>query len=97
MTRTNTKWAVPLVIAALTASACGVRTTTRDISPTMSRAPTCDEAIEVYKSRSEVPYDYYELAWINAEGNSVWTTDGQITAQIKKKAASDFARTPPGT
>lgn len=91
MTRNNSKWVLPLVIAALTASACGVRTTTTDVNPSMSRAPTCDEAIEVYKNRGEVPYDYYELAWINAEGNSVWTTDGQITAQIKKKAAENGA------
>ena len=91
MTRATTKWAVPLVVAALAASACGVRTKTTDVSPTMSRAPTCDEAVDVYKSRAEVPYDYYELAWINAEGNSVWTTDGQITAQIKKKAAENGA------
>ena len=91
MTGSTTKWAVSLVIAALAASACGVRTTTTDVSPTLSRAPTCDEAVDVYKSRAEVPYDYYELAWINAEGNSVWTTDGQITAQIKKKAAENGA------
>jgi len=91
MTRTNAKWALSLAIAALTASACGVRTKTTDVSPTLNRAPTCDEAVEVYKSRADVPYDYYELAWINAEGNSVWTTDGQITAQIKKKAAENGA------
>jgi hypothetical protein len=91
MTVTYTKWAVPLVIAALTASACGVRTTTTDVNPSMNRAPTCDEAVDVYKSRAEVPYDYYELAWINAEGNSVWTSDGQIVGQIKKKAAETGA------
>jgi hypothetical protein len=91
MTGSKSKWALPLLMAALTASACGVRTTTTDVNPRMSRAPTCDEAVEVYKSRSEVPYDYYELAWINAEGNSVWTSDGQITAQIKKKAAENGA------
>ncbi|MEO7502424.1 MAG: hypothetical protein ABIW94_07280, partial [Gemmatimonadaceae bacterium] len=91
MARITTKWGVPLVIAVLAASACGVRTTTTDVSPSLSRAPTCDEAVDVYKSRALVPYDYYELAWINAEGNSVWTSDGQITAQIKKKAAENGA------
>lgn len=91
MTRNIFKWALPLITAALATSACGVRTTTTDVSPTLSRAATCDEAIEIYKSRAEVPYDYYELTWINAEGNSVWTTDGQIVAQIKKKAAENGA------
>jgi hypothetical protein len=68
-------------------SACGVRTTTTDVSPNISRAPTCDEAVDVYTSRSAVPHDYYELAWISAEGNSVYTSDGKITEQVKKKAA----------
>jgi hypothetical protein len=91
MRRTNSRWALPLALAALTASACGVRTKTTDVSPSMSRAATCDEAVDVYKSRAEVPFDYYELAWISAEGNSVWTSDGKIVAQIKKKAAENGA------
>jgi adenine/guanine phosphoribosyltransferase-like PRPP-binding protein len=53
----------------------------------MTRASTCDEAVDVYTSRAAVPHDYYELAWISAEGNSVYTSDGKITDQIKKKAA----------
>jgi len=91
MTRTNLNWALPLAMAAVTASSCGVRTQTVDVNPRVSRAPTCDEAVEVYKSRAEVPYDYYELAWISAEGNSVWTSDGKIVAQIQKKAAENGA------
>jgi hypothetical protein len=34
-----------------------------------------------------VPHDYYELAWISAEGNSVYTSEGKIAAQVRKKAA----------
>jgi hypothetical protein len=34
-----------------------------------------------------VPYDYYELAWIEATGNSVWTTDNQLQTQIRNGAA----------
>jgi len=34
-----------------------------------------------------VPYDYYELAWIQASGNSVWTTDNQLQTQIRNGAA----------
>ena len=34
-----------------------------------------------------MPYDYYELAWIEAEGNSVWTTDNQLQTQIRNGAA----------
>lgn len=81
------KWALPLMVGALSLSACGVRTHTTDISPSMSRAATCDEAIDTYTSRAQVPHDYYELAWISAEGNSVYASDGKIAAQIRKKAA----------
>jgi hypothetical protein len=43
--------------------------------------------VVVYASRNEVPFDYFELAFISAEANSVYTSNGQIQAQIKKKAA----------
>jgi hypothetical protein len=84
---TNKALAFSLILGALSISACGVRTHTTDVSPNISRAATCDEAVDVYTSRSAVPHDYYELAWISAEGNSVYTSDGKITAQVKKKAA----------
>lgn len=86
MTRTRAAWAIPLTVATLAATACGVRTKTTEISP-VTRAATCDEAVDVYTSRAAVPNDYYELAWISAEGNSVYTSDGKIVAQIRKKAA----------
>jgi hypothetical protein len=86
MIRLKNGWAVPLVIVTLSASACGVRTKTTEVSP-VTRAATCDEAVDVYTSRSAVPHDYYELAWISAEGNSVYTTEGKIVDQIRKKAA----------
>ena len=75
------------VIVALVAGACGVRTVTTDINARVSRSSTCDEAVLVYASRDQVPYDYYELAFITAEANSVYASDGQIQTQIKKKAA----------
>ena len=70
------------------ASACGgIRKHTTDINPSMNRAPTCAAAIAVYNSRADVPYDYYELAWIEASGNSVWTTGNQLQQQIRNGAA----------
>jgi len=93
--------ALPFLMAALAATACGVRTKTTEVSP-ITRAATCDEAVDVYTSRGAVPHDYYELAWISAEGNSVYTSEGKIVDQIKKKAAdaganaiivNDFATT----
>ena len=86
MIRFNKGWALPLVIATLSASACGVRTKTTDIG-LVTRASTCDEAVDVYTSRDAVPHDYYELAWISGEANSVYTSEGKILDQIRKKAA----------
>jgi hypothetical protein len=74
-----------LLLAA--SAACGVKSSTTDISPSMSRSPTCENAVEVYPSRADVPSDYYELAWIEAEGNSVWTTDTQMRDVMRKRAA----------
>src|SRR3982750_358224 len=86
--RVKTIRGIALACALATGAACaGVKKTTTAINPAMSRAPTCANAIAVYNSRSDVPYDYYELAWIEAEGNSVWTTDNQLQTQIRNGAA----------
>ena len=88
MIGTNILKGLALASALAIGSACaGVKKTTTDINPSMSRAPTCAAAIAVYNSRSDVPYDYYELAWIEASGNSVWTTDNQLQTQIRNGAA----------
>jgi hypothetical protein len=88
MIGTNTIKGIALGAAITFGAACaGVKKTTTNINPAMSRAPTCANAIAVYNSRSDVPYDYYELAWIDAAGNSVWTTDNQLQTQIRNGAA----------
>ncbi len=88
MIATKTIKGVTLACALAVGAACaGVKKTTTDINPSMSRAPTCAAAIAVYNSRSDVPYDYYELAWIEASGNSVWTTDNQLQTQVRNGAA----------
>src|SRR6476469_10365192 len=71
--------------------ACGVKSHSTDISPSISRNPTCENAVDVYNSRAEVPNSYYELAWITAEGNSVWTTDAQLRSEMRKRAAQSGA------
>ena len=76
-----------MVALVFTTAACGVKSTTTDVNPRVNRAPTCADAIEVYASRSRVPHDYYELAFIEASGNSVYTSDGQIEKIIRNRAA----------
>jgi len=84
----NTLKGIALACALAVGSACaGVRKTTTDLNPAVNRPSTCPAAIAVYNSRADVPYDYYELAWIQASGNSVWTTDNQLQTQIRNGAA----------
>ena len=87
MIRKKLGLAAPIITLMLLTSACGVRTNTRDLNPAVTRAPTCEDAIDTYTSRAQVPHDYYELAWISAEGNSVYTSEGKIASQVRKKAA----------
>jgi hypothetical protein len=79
--------AIPLALALVASAACGVKKQTTDISPSISRAPTCEDAVATYPSRAEVPTDYYELAWIEAEGNSVYTTDNKLQENVRNAAA----------
>ena len=66
---------------------CGVKTKTTDLNPRISRAATCEAVIVGYDSRADVPSNYYELAFIEAEANSVYTSDKKVNDQIRKKAA----------
>ncbi len=72
---------------ALAAAACGVKSKTTDVSPSLSRSPTCENAVTVFDGRADVSSSYYELAWIQVEGNSVWTTDNQLRDKMKKRAS----------
>ena len=88
MSGTNAFKGIALACALAVGSACaGIKKTTTDLNPSVSRPSTCAAAIAVYNSRADVPYDYYELAWIQATGNSVWTTDNQLQTQIRNGAA----------
>jgi hypothetical protein len=88
MTGTSIIRGMTLAGALAVGAACsGVKKTTTDINPRMERRPTCAAAIAVYNSRADVPHDYYELAWIEASGNSVWTTGNQLQQQIRNGAA----------
>ena len=85
MTRATALKALPL--AALLLGACGVKKNTTDVSPGVKFAATCPNVVQVYGTRSDVPSDYYEIAFIEAEGNSIYTTDNQLQEQIKVGAA----------
>lgn len=74
------------LVVALTA--CATHSNIVATNPALSLSPTCAEAVDVYADRDRVPYDYYEVALVTAEGNSVYTGNGDILKAMRGKAAS---------
>ena len=83
-------FALPINAIALlcTLTACGARAHIDARNPALTLAPTCADAVPVYSSSADVPYDYYEVALITAEGNSVYTGNGDVLKSVRKQAAS---------
>jgi hypothetical protein len=69
-------------------AACATRSHIVARTPALTLAPTCADAVPVYPDRAHVPYDYYEVALITAEGNSVYTGNGDILKSVRNQAAS---------
>jgi hypothetical protein len=77
------------VIAVLVAlPACRTQSNIIATNPALSLSPTCTDAVAVYADRDHVPYDYYEVALVTAEGNSVYTGNGDLLKAMRNKAAS---------
>ena len=74
------------LLCALTA--CGARAHIVATNPAFTLAPTCADAVAAYGSRDKVPYDYYEVALITGEANSVYTGNGDVLKSVRKQAAS---------
>jgi hypothetical protein len=77
--------AVSLLVAALTA--CGARARVVATNPVLALAPTCSNAVPVFPDTDHVPYDYYEVALITAEANSVYNGNGDLLKSIRTQAA----------
>jgi hypothetical protein len=67
--------------------ACATRSHIVARNPALTLAPTCADAVPIYPDRDHVPYDYYEVALINAEGNSVYTGNGDLLKSVRNEAA----------
>jgi hypothetical protein len=57
-------------------------------NPALTLAPTCADAVPVYSDRDHVPYDYYEVAVIDAEANSVYNGNGDLLKSVRNEAAA---------
>ncbi len=75
-----------LLVSALTA--CVTRAHIVARNPALTLSPTCSDAVKVYPGRDRVPYDYYEVALITAEANSVYTGNGKVLKAVRSQAAS---------
>ena len=82
----STRFATLTVLAIL--AACGTRAHIVARNPAFSMAPSCADAVRVYPGRDRVPYDYYEIALIAAEANSVYSGNGDLLKSIRNQAAS---------
>jgi hypothetical protein len=60
-----------VALVALLATLTGCRTHSGIVAtnPGLSLSPTCTDAVAAYGDRDQVPYDYYEVALVTAEGN----------------------------
>lgn len=77
--------AAAFFVAAMTG--CGARTRVVATNPGLALAPTCANAVPAYADTEHVPYDYYEVALITAEGNSVYNGNGDLLESIRSQAA----------
>lgn len=85
-TRTARTIACAAVAATVAIGACGTRTTVQPTPASRSFAPVCVEGVAVFNDFTTVPYDYYEVAFIQSEGNSVYTGTGDALLAMRKRA-----------
>lgn len=77
-----------LLVGMVIVAGCHSRAQVVATNPAIALSPTCLEAVPVYADSHLVPYDYYEVALITGEGNSVYTGNGALLKAIRGKAAA---------
>ncbi len=84
---TNTRYTRLIACAAAIAlGACGTRTTVQPTPANRSFDPVCVNGVAVFDDFSRVPYDYYEVAFITSEGNSVYSGKGDALIAMRTRA-----------
>ncbi|MDQ6872110.1 MAG: hypothetical protein M3037_08895 [Gemmatimonadota bacterium] len=77
-----------IIALLIVVTACGTHSGIVATNPALSLSPTCSDAVAAYADRDHVPYDYYEVALVTAEGNSVYTGNGDLLKAMRSQAAS---------
>jgi len=80
-------WKHLAVVAVFFSAACASGINITRTTPQYGFARTCAEAVTVFDTRVAVPSNYYEISYITAEGNAVWTTDEDLVNRMKQSAA----------
>ena len=75
-------------VSLIAITACAARSRIVARNAELALAPTCADAVPVFPSRDKVPYDYYEVALITAEGNSVYVGNGDLLKSVRDEASS---------
>jgi hypothetical protein len=84
----NTRVSIARMALAVGVAGCGAsRANIVARNPALTLAPTCANAVVVFSAPDKVLYDYYEVALITAEGNSVYTGNGDLLKSVRNQAA----------
>lgn len=75
------------VAGLLVPAACATGIDITRTAPQYAFAPTCEAAVTVFDSRARITSSYYEIAYITAEGNAVWTDNEDLVRRMKQSAA----------
>lgn len=81
------KTALAFAGIALVSTGCATGVDITRTTPQHTFAPTCEAGITVLDSRARVTSDYYEVAYITAAGNAVWTDNEDLVKRMKQSAA----------
>ena len=83
------------VAATLAASAalaaCGVKTTVQPTPASRAFDPVCVDGVTVFDDFSKVPYDYYEVAFVQSSSNGLYTGNGDALLAMRKRAGEQGA------
>lgn len=79
---------LPLLAAVAATFGCAAKSQIVARNSELALARTCADAVTVFPGRDKVPFDYYEVALIAAEGNSVYVGNGDLLKSVRNQAAS---------
>lgn len=83
--------AVTGLAAAAALAACGVKTTVQPTPASRAFDPVCVNGVTVFQDFSQVPYDYYEVAFVQSSGNGLYTGNGDALLAMRTRAGEQGA------